>query len=259
MVIYDRIGKIYDTTRCADPYIASRLAYHLKIQANSDYLDAACGTGNYTTALIENFGGRWHGIDQSSQMIEAARKKKTHVNWHQANVESLPFENEIFDGAICTLAIHHFVDLNAAFGEIRRVLKDDCRFVIFTSTPEQTADYWLAEYFPEAIRKSAECLPDLETITDSLQKAGFTDIETESYNVAEDLQDLFLYSGKFKPEMYLDARVRANISTFSLLADPSEVERNCDLLRTDISSGKINELIERHRKSDDYLFVIART
>lgn len=258
MAIYNKIGKSYDGTRRADVFIVSRLAHLMKIRAQGDYLDAACGTGNYTIALSENFGGKWFGIDQSAQMIGAARAKSDRVKWHQANVESLPFENETFGGAICTLAIHHFADLDTAFGEICRVLKNDSRLVIFTSTPEQTANYWLAEYFPEAIKKSAECLPDLETITDALQKNGFSKIETEPYSVSEDLQDLFLYSGKFKPEMYLDASFRANISTFSLLAEPSEIERGCEFLRADIASGKINEIIERHKQSDDYLFVVAR-
>jgi SAM-dependent methyltransferase len=259
MAIYNEIGKFYDATRRADSFIVSRLAEHLKIRATGDYLDAACGTGNYTTALAESFGGNWRGVDQSLQMIDAARMKTKRVNWHQANVESLPFQNKTFDGAICTLAIHHFESLDAAFGETRRVLKDDSRFIIFTSTPEQTANYWLAEYFPEAIRKSAECLPDLKTIADALRKNGFSNIETEPYSVAEDLQDLFLYSGKFKPEMYLDANFRANISTFSLLAEPSEIESGCERLRNDIASGKINEFIERHKQSDDYLLVTART
>lgn len=259
MAIYNKIGKSYDGTRCADTFIVSRLAQLMKIRAQGDYLDAACGTGNYTTALAENFGGSWRGIDQSSQMIEAARAKTNRVSWQMANVESLPFENETFDGTVCTLAIHHFGSLNAAFGEIRRVLKQDANFIIFTSTPEQTANYWLAEYFPQAIKKSAEWLPNLETISGALQKNGFTDIQTESYSVAEDLEDLFLYSGKYKPEMYLDADFRANISTFSLLAEPSEIEHGCKRLQADVASGKINEFIEGCRQSDDYLFVIART
>jgi SAM-dependent methyltransferase len=258
MAIYDRIGKIYDTTRRADHYIAGRLARHLEIETQGIYLDAACGTGNYTLALAEKIGGKWSGADQSARMIEAARAKTMRIQWHQANVESLPFENETFDGAICTLAIHYFEELNATFGEIRRVLKNDSRFVIFTSTPEQTANYWLAEYFPAAIVKSAGCLPDLETISVALRKNGFANIETEPYSVAEDLQDLFLYSGKFKPEMYLDADFRANISTFSLLAEPSEVETGCGRLQNDIETEKINEIIEKHRETSDYLFVVAR-
>lgn len=92
-----------------------------------------------------------------------------------------------------------------------------------------------------------------------MRKNGFSNIETEPYTIAEDLQDLFLYSGKFKPEMYLDADFRANISTFSLLAEPKEIESGCEGLRADIATGKINEFIKRHEKSGDYLFVIART
>lgn len=220
-------------------------------------MDVACGTGNYTTYLAE-IGGLWHGIDQSAQMLEKAREKSDRVSWHQADVTALPFDNTSFDGAICTLAIHHFHNLETAFGEVRRVLKRDGTFIIFTSAPEQTANYWLAEYFPQAIQKSAEKLPDLKTVFDALRKAEFSSIVTEPFSVTEDLQDLFLYSGKFKPEMYLDKNFRANISTFALIADESEIEKGCGRLAADIESGKIRHIIERHRQSNDYIFVIAK-
>lgn len=261
MAIYNKIGKIYDTTRRADPYLVSRLARHLKIHPPGNYLDAACGTGNYTFALASEYGGKWFGIDQSSLMVGKAQMKDggNFVEWGKADVVSLPFKDEVFDGAICTLAIHHFEDLKNAFGEIRRTLKDQSPFVIFTSLPQQTRDYWLAKYFPRAIEKSAEWLPDLETIKSALHQAGFSRIKTEAYQVRKDLQDFFLYSGKYKPEMYLDKRVRANISTFSLLADAEEIENGCQRLIGDIESGKIREIVERHSQTDDYSFVIAQT
>ena len=37
----------------------------------------------------------------------------------------------------------------------------------------------------------------------ALEDAGFTGINRERYNVKEDLEDLFLYSGKHLPEIYL--------------------------------------------------------
>ena len=260
MAIYDRIGKIYDATRRADSLIVSRLAFNLEIRGRGDYLDAACGTGNYTTALAEKFGGKWCGVDQSSQMIEAARAKDAAslIEWRVSDVAALPYDNETFDGAICTLAIHHFKDLNRAFSEIRRVLKKESRFVIFTATPEQTRSYWLAEYFPQAIEESAKWLPDLKMITNSLRRAGFASIETELYAVRENLQDFFLYSGKYKPEMYLDERVRANISTFALLAEKSEIETGCRRLAADIESGHIQSVIERHRQTNDYVFIVVK-
>ena len=193
-------------------------------------------------------------------MIDAARAKNSGnlIEWREADVAALPFKNASFGGAICTLAIHHFVDLNAVFGEVRRVLKSGSRFVIFTATPEQTRGYWLAEYFPRAIEESAAHLPDLATIKNALVRAGFGSVKTETYQVREDLQDLFLYSGKYKPEMYLDERVRANISTFALLADAGEIKKGCERLAADIESGRIRDVIKRHGETNDYLFVIAR-
>ena len=256
---YDRIGRDYDATRRADSYLVSRLAFNLDIKRGGIYLDVACGTGNYTLALAEEKGGAWHAIDCAEQMIETARRKNDAVEWHLADAASLPFANESFDGAICTLAIHHFESLPLAFGEIRRVLKPTAAFVIFTALPEQTRGYWLAEYFPVAIEKSAATLPDLETIEHALRDAGFASIETESYEVRKDLKDLFLYSGKYKPEMYLNDKVRRNISTFALLADEREVEAGCRRLTADIESRQIQSIIERHKNSSDYIFVIART
>ncbi len=255
---YDRIGRNYDSTRRADSYLVSRLAFNLDIKRGGIYLDVACGTGNYTVALAEEKGGAWHGIDCAEQMIETARRKNDSVEWHLADAASLPFANESFDGAICTLAIHHFESLPLAFGEIRRVLKPKAAFVIFTSLPEQTRGYWLAEYFPVAIEKSAAALPDLETIEHALREAEFDLLETESYEIRKDLQDLFLYSGKYKPEIYLDDKVRRNISTFALLAEENEVKAGCERLAADIESGRIQSIIERHEQTSDYIFVTAR-
>ena len=255
---YNRIGRNYDATRRADPYLVSRLAHHLDVKPRGVYLDAACGTGNYTLALAEGKGGAWHAVDCSEQMMAAARRKSDAVEWLLADVSSLPFPAEFFDGAICTLAIHHFESLRLVFGEIRRVLKKGGAFVIFTATPEQTENYWLAEYFPQAIEKSAAALPDLKTISEALREAGFAGAETESYQIRKNLQDLFLYSGKYEPQLYLDATVRANISTFALLADAREVEAGCRRLAADIESGQIQSIIERHEQSSDYIFVIAK-
>lgn len=148
MAIYNQIGQIYDTTRRADSYIAGRLVKFLEIDPKSIYLDVACGTGNYTIALADE-GGSWFGVDQSSEMIEKARAKSVDVNWHIADITSLPFTEGSFNGAVCTLAIHHFSELISTFREVRRVLNAG-KFVVFTSTSEQTGNYWLAEYFPEA-------------------------------------------------------------------------------------------------------------
>jgi hypothetical protein len=116
----------------------------------------------------------------------------------------------------------------------------------------------LAEYFPEAISKSADQLPALEKITRALTSAGLELVATEPYSVRGDLQDLFLYSGKWRPEIYLEPEVRAGISTFALHCLPSELEEGCERLAMDIENGEVREVIQRYlHDGGDYLFVIA--
>jgi ubiquinone/menaquinone biosynthesis C-methylase UbiE len=254
--LYDRIGTHYDMTRRADPYLVERLIYHLNPEPTRTYLDMACGTGNYTVAIAQA-GMRVHGIDQSPHMIAAAREKSRAVTWRIGNVDALPFPDGVFAGVMCTLAIHHFEALRPAFQEAFRVLARG-RFVLFTSTAEQMRGYWLNAYFPAAMARSIVQMPGLQAIVQALRQSGFAAIHTEPYEVQTDLQDFFLYSGKHRPEMYLDPRVRAGISTFAALADPSEVEAGCRKLSQDIESGRIAAVIARYRHAQgDYLFVMG--
>ena len=102
-------------------------------------------------------------------------------------------------------------------------------------------------------------MPALDLVQGSLSEARFTTMETELYEVAEDLQDLFLYSGKQRPEMYLDPEFREGISTFASLAEASEVADGLRLLDDDIQSGHIHQVMSRFKNTGrDYLFLIAR-
>lgn len=256
--IYDRIGEGYDTTRRADRFIVGRLASLLEIMPQGRYVDIACGTGNYTTALAAR-GGRWSGVDQSRTMIEGGALKSKDITWTHASVEALPFPDNTFDGAVCTLAIHHFASLEPAFGEVRRVLDARGRFVLFTATAEQMRGYWLNEYFPEAMRRSIEQMPPLAAITGALSSAGLVGTEMDPYAVRADLEDWFLYSGKDRPELYLDPRVRHGASTFAALADAKEVDEGCARLSADIASGRVRNVMARYRNDGgDYLFIAAR-
>src|SRR5258706_9988798 len=100
--VYDRIGNDYDTTRRADPYLATRMAHLLEVQAGGHYVDLACGTGNYTIALACR-GGSWTGIDASAAMIEQARRKTSRIHWQCGTAESLAIHGP-YDSVLCSLA-----------------------------------------------------------------------------------------------------------------------------------------------------------
>ena len=256
MYLYNKIGYSYDATRHPDPYIVQRLVYHLKVNPSYKYIDIACGSGNYTSAIAD-MGAHMYGIDVSSIMIDTAKAKTDKVRWFVGEAEKLPFSDDSFGGSICTLAVHHFASLQLAFNEAFRVIEKGA-FVIFTSTREQMRNYWLNEYFPKAMNASIKQMPSFSEIKQSLENVGFSSLYTEIYNVENDLQDLFLYSGKNRPEIYLDSRIRSGISTFASLADEVEVNMGCERISMDIESGRIHKVVESSISNiGDYMFFVA--
>lgn len=257
MALYDRIGRTYDTSRRADPDIVERLAHLLLLAPGAPYLDVACGTGNYTVAMA-NRGAIMYGAELSATMLDKARSKSTQVRWCRADAESLPFPGGKFAGAMCTLAIHHMANLARVFREVFRVLHSG-RFVIFATDPEQTRRYWLVEYFPKGMSRITEKEPPIRKVIDYLRNAGFTQIQTEPWEVTESLVDLFLYAGKQRPRIYFDPAVRAGISCFAQgVIDADETAAGLAKLDADIKSGRFDEVAARYRHTlGDYMFVSA--
>jgi ubiquinone/menaquinone biosynthesis C-methylase UbiE len=258
---YDTIGVGYDATRRADPRIADLLLALLQPSRTAGrFLDVACGTGNYTYCLA-GAGLAMTGVDPSDTMLAVARAKCPRGEWHQASAEALPFADATFAGAVCTNAVHHFDNLPLAFREIARVLCTDSRFVILTSTPEQMQSYWLNAYFPAAMRQAIDEMPSRDAIEKALTEGGMRLIGVEPYAVAPDVADLFLYAGKHRPALYLDAAVRAGISTFAV-ADASEVAAGVEGLRRDIETGQVDHVVDTYRKNNadvgDYIFYTAQ-
>jgi SAM-dependent methyltransferase len=227
-------------TRRADPGITDALWLHLGGRPTDRYLDVGCGTGNYTGALAAR-GGVWTGIDVSETALQKARRAHPGVVWRSASADDIPFQDDAFDGAIAILCIHHFPDLERPFREIRRVLQAG-RFVIFIAFAEQMRHCWLAHYFPDMLEKAARAMPSEQSLTDALARAGFATLRTYPFSVTKHLEDLFLYSGKQRPRLYLDPNVRANISSFSTQCTASELARGLEDLAADLERGTFSEI-----------------
>ena len=257
--IYDKIGEGYDTTREVDPEILSTLSKLLNIEIGKNYLDIACGTGNYTNQ-ISRLGGNWFACDDSEKMLSEARSKSSNIRWAKSDVTGLKYDSNFFDGAICSLAIHHFPNLTRSFCEMSRVLKTKSNLVLFTSTPEQMKGYWLNHYFPVMMGKSCEQMPSLESVDSALMQAGFSIEVTEPFFITPELKDFFLYSGKQRPEMYLSRNVRNGISSFHNYCSQSELNQGLERLQRDLVSGDIKDVLESYEsRKGDYLFISATT
>lgn len=192
-------------------------------------------------------------------MIRVAQSKNSYITWLQGTAEQIPLNNETIDGIIATLTIHHWTNLEISFQEIKRVLNEIGRVVLFTSTPEQMKGYWLNHYFPRMLEISIEQMPSLETIHHIATTVGFTSITTENYFVRDDLQDSFLYVGKDKPDIYLSEEFRQGISSFTLFSNESELKNGLLNLSADIRSGKFKEIQKQYdNELGDYLFISMR-
>ncbi|MFD3002577.1 class I SAM-dependent methyltransferase [Pontibacter toksunensis] len=257
-VKYDNIGINYNQTRKADKYLTSRFLHHLEPKKDKLNLDIGCGTGNYTNELQKR-GFQFIGIDPSTEMLGRAREKNKEIDWRLGTVENTGISNNLVDGIIASLTIHHWDNLKQGFSELNRVLKVNGNVVIFTSTPKQMKGYWLCHYFPQMLSDSILQMPSYETVKSAMLQSGFEITNTEKYFVLPDLEDKFLYCGKHSPELYFDKEIRQGISSFLSLANRGEVEKGLAELREDIDSDKIDKIINSYENDfGDYLFIIGK-
>jgi ubiquinone/menaquinone biosynthesis C-methylase UbiE len=203
-------------------------------------------------------GYRFYAVEPSEVMIEEARRKNDSIFWTQAAAEALPFEREFFGAALATLTIHHWKNPEKAFAEIYRTLKKGGRLVIFTAFPEQMENYWLNYYFPKMMQDSMAVMPARGAVERALSAAGFAIVDEEKYFIQPDLQDLFLYSGKHRPALYLDAQVRKGISSFSVLSHEEEVKTGLQKLARDMETGDFAKIVRKYENdTGDYIFIVA--
>lgn len=134
--LYDRFAQLYDITFKFNGYARSLERYlrerALTLGEDADILDAGCGTGLVTLAILRTMRrpSRITSIDLSAPSLAKARywvAKETaparhRVRFAQANLLALPFADETFD-FIATSGALEYVPLGAGLSELARVLK----------------------------------------------------------------------------------------------------------------------------------------
>ncbi|WP_293301261.1 class I SAM-dependent methyltransferase [Pedobacter sp. UBA4863] len=252
---YNKIGKNYNTTRKADPHLVEKLSRFLPTKTGHLNLDIGCGTGNYTIALA-NKGFSFVGIDPSEKMLSEAKIRNSDSSWLKGKAERIPAKNNVFNGIIATLTIHHWADLEKAFSEIDRVLCNSGKLILFTSTPEQMRGYWLNHYFPNMLNSSINQMPSLIDIQNAIKQTNLHITQVEKYFVKEDLQDCFLYIGKNDPTLYFNETIRNGISSFSSLANIEEVALGLLHLKKDLNNEVFYKIKTRYdNELGDYVFI----
>ncbi|QIN80119.1 methyltransferase domain-containing protein [Rubrobacter marinus] len=152
-----------------------------------EILDAGCGTGNYSLAMLDHVG-RVAAVDLNPGMLRVASEKlagaeaEGRVSFETARIDELPFEDGRFDGVMINQVLHHLPDDPArgfpehrrVFRELARVLKPGGALVVNTCSQEQLLHgYWhygLIRAAADALRSRYAPLDELAEI---LADCGF--------------------------------------------------------------------------------------
>jgi ubiquinone/menaquinone biosynthesis C-methylase UbiE len=104
------------------------------------WLDAGCGTGNFSTLLARMGASSVIAVDGSSSMISRAIEinapQKLPISFLQIqSIERLPFESNSFDGIISFSVLEYVEDVDSAMAEFARVLR--CNAPLILSVPQR--------------------------------------------------------------------------------------------------------------------------
>ncbi len=137
--------------------------------------DIGCGTGRHWEKMYAKQPARMIGFDVSPGMLKVLNSKFPYAETHRINATSLDvLSNNSCDIIVSTLALAHINDLNEAFTEWNRVLKEEGHIII-------------TDYHPDALLKGGDRtfmhngkqmsiknnVYPIPTIRDMLGKRGF--------------------------------------------------------------------------------------
>lgn len=146
---------------------------HLRPSAGMTVVDIGAGTGGFAAAFSDWFGLAVRAVEPSAAM-RAQIPRRPGIEVLDGNASDLPLPDQSADGAWLSLVIHHIPDLEAAAGEIRRVLRPGAPVLIRGGysgriDPARTFPW---EFFPETAR-SVDTFPSLEQVSRAFGTAGF--------------------------------------------------------------------------------------
>jgi SAM-dependent methyltransferase len=132
---YDALSRLLFGSRFSS--IAADIA--AAAPSGATVLDVGCGPGHLAITLAGRYGLDVVGLDLDPAMIERARAnadRATDIAGRRSrfvlgDVAALPFPDGLFDLVLSTFSVHHWANPTAGLTEIRRVLREDGRVLLW--------------------------------------------------------------------------------------------------------------------------------
>ena len=169
---------------------------------NLRWLDLGCGTGALTDLIQKHCApAAVTGVDPAAAQIEYAKARFPTAEFRVGDSMALPFDGSQFDVVASALVLHFIPDRQKAFAEMRRVARPGG--IVSGYTWERSATSKGAPYVPmmNGLRSigvepsTSPTVPEanLEGLRDSLERAGFSDIDVTTIEAVHGYRDFDEY------------------------------------------------------------------
>lgn len=144
---YDAFPKLEEAFHAAlevsleprSPDFLYELVDEMALPPNAHALDVGCGEGDHSFQLAERFGFVATGVDPVARHVEVANAElqqrdpllRARVRFVPGSAETLPVESDTVDLVWCRDVLVHVADLNTAYAEFHRVLRDKGRVLVY--------------------------------------------------------------------------------------------------------------------------------
>jgi ubiquinone/menaquinone biosynthesis C-methylase UbiE len=177
---------------------AERLVRRAAVEPGSVVLDVACGTGALSRAAARWAGARGSvtGVDLGEPMLAIARTRAAEdgaarIEYLQSDAAALPFDDDVFDVALCQQGLQFFPDRPSALAGMRRALKSSGRLAVATwKDIERSPFIAIVDALARHVgHEAAEMmhspfgLADGEELARVISAAGFRDVVVEDETI----------------------------------------------------------------------------
>lgn len=253
---YSKTSVSYDTTRPPQglEIIREVLSTNTVPLEAQRLLDAGCGTGQYTAALIDDVA-QVTAIDLNEAMLGAAKEKlrgetgSGRLVFHQASLEALPIDSQSVDAIMVNQVLHHVPDdpekhwpgHQRVFAEFARVLKPKGMIVINSCSHAQLrSGFWFYQLIPNAIEHICRRTCDPTVIAELLQATGFSQTKhTVDAEIVMQDASYFSAEGVFDPNW-------RNGDSIWALASPDELKTALKEAARLAEAGELDPFMRHH-------------